>query len=121
MSSFPKKCPHFASRIQIVVVSKARTRTHTHLLAIAGYIQRHKLVGSRVGQPYNAKCYCVTEVLLTSCPASQASSNKLLSSMCPSAGKSVGVRGVGGSIRLGGYWKRGMRVDVKFEVLQLQT
>lgn len=28
---------------------------------------------------------------------------------------------MGGSIKLSGYWKRGMRVDVKVEVLQLQT
>lgn len=32
--------------------------------------------------PHDAKCYCVTEVLLTSCPASQSSSPKLLSSVC---------------------------------------
>lgn len=55
--------------------------------------------------PYNAKCYCVTEVLLTSCPASQSPPPKLLSSVYPPSGTSVGGSRVGGSIRLGSYWK----------------
>lgn len=36
--------------------------------------------------PHNAKCYCIPEVLHTSCPASQSSSRKLLSSALPPFG-----------------------------------
>lgn len=57
------------------------------------------------GLSYNAKCYCVSEVLHTSCPASQAPSPKLLSGAFPPSGTSGGGAGVGGSIRLGGYWR----------------
>lgn len=70
--------------------------------------------------PYTAKCYCVTEVLHTSCPASQSSSPKLLSSVYPPSGTSVGGRRVGGSIRLGSYWREWKWLQLEIEVLQLK-
>lgn len=70
--------------------------------------------------PYTAKCYCVTEVLHTSCPASQSSSPKLLSSAYPPSGTSVGGRRVGGSIRLGSYWREWKWLELEIEVLQLK-
>lgn len=73
------------------------------------------------GLPYNAECYCVTEVLLTSCPASQSSSPKLLSSVYPPSGTSVGGTGVGGSVGFGSYWKGRKWLEMKAEVLQLKS
>lgn len=70
--------------------------------------------------PYTAKCYCVSEVLHTSCPASQSSFPKLLSSVYPPSGTSVGGSRVGGSIRLGGYWREWMWLELEIEVLQLE-
>lgn len=61
-------------------------------------------------------CYCVTEVLHTSCPASQSHSPKLLSSAYPPSGTSVGGGWVGGSIMLGSYWKDWKWLEFEIEV-----
>lgn len=92
----------------------------THMETQTGWLK----LGSSLpldGLPFNAECYCVTEVLLTSCPASQSSSPKLLGSVYPPAGTSVGGSGVGGSIRIGSYWKGRKWLEMKPEVLQLKS
>lgn len=99
-----------------------------HLFPVSSCIWKHKLaVLSLAGElplddlPYNAKCYCVTEVLHTSCPASQSPSPKLLSRVYPPSGTSVGGSRVGGSIRLGSYWRDWKWLELEIEVLQLQS
>lgn len=65
----------------------------SHLVSISSYIRKQKLAAWSLPLdkiPHNAKCDCVTEVLLTSCPPSQSSSPKLLSSVYSSLGDKCG-------------------------------